>query len=140
MSIEEKLDKLSAALDRNTDAISNAVKGKAAAAPASAPKTETRTETKAKATTTKKAKAPTVEEIKDRFSKYVQSGPGDKTERLENLKAMTQHFGVDKISNGSPEQWVEALAYLGQLESGATPSYMNEPEADSTEEGADDNI
>ena len=126
MAIEDKIDALIAALDRNTAAHG----GKASTAAGKAADAAIEKEaTRAAAATAKKTAASklTLDGVKEKFLAYL--GTEDKKEkakRATQIKAITDHFGVGKIGEIDEENWKEALGYLKAFEDGETPSFMEE--------------
>lgn len=151
MTIEAQIEKLTAALEANTTAqnantvalvkITNAA---AATVKGASAKTEAKPE--AKATDAPKTDAPkkappkqnkkatvSVDDVVAAFTTYRDNGPGEKTDRLVNMRAINNHYGVTKISEIAAENYAGALAYLKQFEDGEKPDFMNEPEAEEAE-------
>ena len=132
MPLEESLDALTTALNRNSDILERGLK-KAGAAPAAAapakpgPKPAAGRKPAA-------AKVPTEDDIRTAFGGYL--AVKDKTElsaRKENVRAILNHFGVSYASEIPEESRGEALGYVTQLEAGETPDFMNEPGEESGE-------
>lgn len=152
MSLEDRIaaltsvtEALAATMAKNNELLSSGLKmgaeARASAAPSSAASTKAAepTEMKGKGRppgSKNKPKAPTADEVRTRFGNYLNEGPGDRAERVENLQAINAHFGISgRLSEGDPSIFPEALGYLDQLEKGETPDFMNEEAA--AEEGGE---
>lgn len=71
------------------------------------------------------------EDVAERFGAYLKvKDKSELAERVGNVKAINAHFGVAKITEGTPEQWKEALAMLDQYEAGEDPFADGEGEED----------
>lgn len=122
MSLEAAIDKLTAAVEANTAALTG---GKVSSAD-KAIAAEAARAAGAKTTTTKKptTKKVTLDTIKERFGGYL--GVEDKAERkqrIANVTAIVEHFGVAKASELEEENWAEALAFLKTYEDGEEPDF-----------------
>lgn len=120
MSLEQKIEALTAAVEANTAMLQGIAKagGKAAAA-----STETTKPAGTKpAGTTKKKTGPTQEEVAERFGAYLKvSDKDERKERIANMGKINAHFEVAKITDAEPAQWKEALEMLDKLEAGEDP-------------------
>lgn len=111
------------ALNNHTKALENFVKasGKGAAAAAS---TETAAASKPAGNkpAANKTKGVTKEQVAEAFGAYLKvKDKAELAERVANVKAINEHFGLAKITEGDPEQWKEALGYLKSFENGEDP-------------------
>jgi len=69
-------------------------------------------------------KKPTLDTVKKEFSEYL--GISDKAvraERVAEVTAINEHFGVAKITEGDPEIFAEALHYLKLYKDGKVPTF-----------------
>ena len=131
MSLEEALNKNTAAVERHNELLEKML-AKGGAAPAA--KTEEKPEkpaasTKAKPATTKKK--TTVDDVAAAFGKYLKTGDTEQREEaMANVKAIVDYFGAAKATAIPEESWDEALGYLAQYEAGETPEFDGGPEGD----------
>lgn len=127
MSLEQKIEALTAAVEANTAMLQGIAKAGAAAGTKPAA-----TGTKpagTKPATTKKT-GPTQEEVAERFGAYLKvSDKDERKERIANMGKINAHFGVAKITDAEPAQWKEALELLDKLEAGEDP-FEDEGEGD----------
>jgi hypothetical protein len=133
MSLEDKLEKMTAALDRNSaamEAMMKAAGGKAPAkadAPAAAP---------AKGDKPKGKKAPTEEELRAQYGEYLKAKDKDEREKRKAVVGkVAEHLGVAKVTEGTDEQRTESMAIVKKLLAGETPDFL---EADEDEDGDGD--
>lgn len=119
MSLEDTMAELTAAIKEQT-AFLKSMKGGGGS--------PTEASVAAKAAAGKKSSGKiTLDTIKEKFGTYL--GVEDKAERKEriaNVTAIVDHFGVKKASELEEENWAEALGYLKQFEAGETPDFMDE--------------
>jgi hypothetical protein len=134
MSLETELAANTAALTAQTAAInaqtdflkSMAAKGGAATTGAAAAATGTKAATPKPST----PKAKTIEDIRTAASAFLGvTDPDERTANKAKMKAMLDHFGVDRATNIPVENFAEALGYIEQFTKGETPDFMNEAEA-----------
>lgn len=103
MSLEDKIDKLTAAIEANTAALGKggAVKASDKAIDAAA----------AKAGAGKKVLK--IDDLRKAFGEYLGTEDDDlKAARTKRMAAINKHFGVKKISELDEERWPEAMAKL----------------------------
>lgn len=113
MSIEAEIKALTAAVTENTATLkalgAAALKGGAGTASGTKPATT-------------KPKGPTQKDIADKFGEYVNvTDKAVRKERIAMLTKVNSHFNVAKITDATPEQWVEALEILEKLNAGEDP-------------------
>ena len=127
MSIEDKLDALKKAVEENTKVQQDVVavlRGGGAKATAGGT-TKTTTEAKSgttKKTATKKSDVPTVEDIAKRFGAYMANEDEDEANAAKaNVRALTEHFGVARVSLVPEDKRKELLDMLDQYEAGGDP-------------------
>lgn len=124
------------ALNAHTKALNNflAAGGKAgASAAADKPKT-TAAADKPKATG--KAKI-TLEKLTETFGAYLSVKDKDeKKERAGNVKAISEHFGVERVSLLDEADYGKALAFLKQFEEGTDPFAEEGDEGDEGDEAS----
>lgn len=135
----DAMNRLASAMETFVAHADKAVPGKATAAA---------TTTKAAATTTKAAattkaagkKGVTLEKLKEEFSGYI--GISDKAaraERIPQVAAIAEHFGVSRITEADEDKWPEALHYLNLYKSGKTPNFTGlDDEGMSEDEGEEE--
>jgi hypothetical protein len=134
MSLEAKIEALTAAITKQTTLLES-LKGGVAAAPAKAegkPAAD-------KAAGDKKPNKITIETIKTKFGAYLSTD--DKKERATrsaNVKAMSEHFGVDRISEIGEDKYAEALKYLKEFEADGKASFQNEDDDGDGDDDGDD--
>ena len=129
MSLEEALNKNTAAVERHNELLEKML-AKGGSAPAA--KTEEKVEkpaasTKAKPTAAKAkpaAKKITVDDVAAAFGKYLKTGDTEQREEAKaNVKAIVDYFGAAKATAIPEADWPEALRYLAQYEAGETPEF-----------------
>lgn len=126
MSLEAKIEALTAAVEANTEAVLAAAGG-AAKAPAKSGTVAKKT-TAAKKTT---KKAPTADDLAEQFGSYMKTGSKDaRDEAKANVKAIIGHFDVDRITNLDEENYAEALELLAKFKAGENPLDDDEEEGD----------
>lgn len=136
MSLEEALNKNTAAVERHNELLEKML-AKGGSAPAA--KTEEKVEkpaasTKAKPATTKKK--TTVDDVAAAFGKYLKTGDTEQREEAKaNVKAIVDYFGAAKATAIPEESWDEALGYLAQYEAGETPEFDGGPDGDEDGDG-----
>lgn len=143
MSLEEALNKNTAAVERHNELLEKML-AKGGSAPAA--KTEEKAEkpaasTKAKPTASTKAKPATkkitVDDVAAAFGKYLKTGDTEQREEAKaNVKAIVDYFGASKATAIPEADWPEALRYLAQYEAGETPEFDGGPDGD--EDGGED--
>ena len=136
MSLEAAIEKLTAAVEANTAAL-KAGGGKVTAATAADKAIEAEAKRAAGAKKPAAAKKVTLDTIKERFGGYL--GIEDKAERkqrIANVQAIVDHFGVSKASELEEENWAEALAFLKQYEDGEEPDFGGDDDGDDDGDGA----
>lgn len=131
MSLEDKIEALTAAVEANTAALlggeAPAEKAPAKKAPAKAPAK------KAPAKKPAAKKGPTADDIAKQFGEYLKTGDEDEREAAKaNVKAIISHMETDRITNLDPEQYQDALDYLDAFKNG------DDPFGDGEEEEEDD--
>lgn len=141
MSLEALLTRLADSLDRNSAAMEALNKKAGGSAPAAADKPAASKPAANKPAAGKasggKAKALTVDDIAEAFGGYLKGGDADaRAEAKDNVKAILNHFGVERASHIEPENFAEAMKYLKQFQAGETPDFMNDDGGD--EDGGDD--
>ena len=111
MSLEDRIAELTAAVEANTAAL---LGGEAPAKKAPAKKAP------AKKTTTKKG--PTVDEVAEKFGAYMTTGSAAAKKKAKQVvKAITEHFEVERVTKIDPGQFQEALDMLAQYEDDEDP-------------------
>lgn len=145
MSLEEALNKNTAAVERHNELLEKmlAKGGSAPAAkteekaekPAASTKAKPAASTKAKPAATKKK--TTVDDVAAAFGKYLKTGDTEQREEAKaNVKAIVDYFGAAKATAIPEADWPEALRYLAQYEAGETPEFDGGPDGD--EDGGED--
>lgn len=146
MSLEEALNKNTAAVEKNTAAVEahtaallKLAGGAAAAKPAAAGKPAGAAAGTAKpAGAAAKPKAPTIDDIRTKFGGYLSTKDADlKAARMEQVQAINAHFGVAKATDLDPSLYAEALGYLAEYEAGREPEFA---QADEGGEGGDESL
>lgn len=134
MSLEEALNKNTAAVERHNELLEKMLASGGKAAPA---KSETASKpaasSKAKPAASKAkpaAKKPaakaktTVDDVAAAFGKYLKTGDSEQREEAKaNVKSIVDYFGAAKATAIPEESWDEALGYLAQYEAGETPEF-----------------
>lgn len=126
MSLEAAIDKLTAAMTRNSDILEAGLK-RSQGATATAPKPGTAAAGKAAATAARKSapKAPSEEDIRTSFGTYLATkDKAVKEERKEHVRAILGHFGVNTASEIAEENRAEAIAAVDTLMKGELPDFM----------------
>lgn len=137
MSLEALLTRLADSLDRNSAAMESLNKKAGGAAPAAADKPAASKPAASKATG--KAKTLTVDDIAEAFGGYLKGGDADsRAEAKDNVKAILNHFGVERASHIDPGDFAEAMKYLNQFKAGETPDFMGEDGGDDGDDAGDD--
>jgi hypothetical protein len=134
MSLEDKIDALTAALTANTTALGKIVGAAKGGAAAGAPAGAAAGTTKPKTTTA--PKGPTLEDIQNRFGAYM--SVTDKTERAERKQHVLNiagKFSAERATLIPPANFAEALALLTQYEAGEDP-FAEEGEGEGEEASA----
>ncbi len=135
MALEDKMDALTKALDRNSSALEailakgppKADAGTGAAAGATAGAAGTTSTKAAGKGSTKAPKAPTEEDLRNAFGGYLSvKDKAERETRKANVTAIIEHFGVSKATEIPQENWAEAIGYVKTFEKGETPNFMNE--------------
>lgn len=121
MSLEAAIEKLTAAVEANTAALTG---GKAPATKAPAKKAP------AKKAPAKKS-GPTSDDLATAFGEYLKTGDkDDRAAAKANVKAIIDHFEVDRITNLDEDKYQEALDLLAQYKEGEDPLGGGEEEGD----------
>lgn len=111
------------ALNRHSSALEGfiaATKGTAASGKAGTTAAATKPAGKA----APKAKTLTVEDIKSAFAPYLSvSDKAVRAENIANVTAITEYFGVDRVTNLDEDKFAEALHYLSLYKAGKTPTF-----------------
>ena len=133
MSLEEALNKNTAALTRHNELLEQMLAKGGSASAAKTEKVEEKAEkpaasTKAKPTASTKAKPAakkiTVDDVAAAFGKYLKTGDTEQREEAKaNVKAIVDYFGAAKATAIPEADWPEALRYLAQYEAGETPEF-----------------
>ena len=132
MSLEEALNKNTAALTRHNELLEQMLAKGGSAPAAKTEKAEEKAEkpaasTKAKPTAAKAkpaAKKITVDDVAAAFGKYLKTGDTEQREEAKaNVKAIVDYFGAAKATAIPEADWPEALRYLAQYEAGETPEF-----------------
>lgn len=141
MSVEALLTRLIESLDRNSAAMEALNKKAGGAAPAASekPASKPAASKPAASKASGKAKTLTVDDIAEAFGGYLKGGDADaRAEAKDNVKAILNHFGVERASHIDPGDFAEAMKYLNQFKAGETPDFMNDGgEEDGGEDGED---
>lgn len=125
------------ALNAHTKALNGflAANGKAGATAAAADKPKA-TAAADKPKATGKAKV-TLEKLTETFGAYLSVKDKDeKKERAGNVKAISEHFGVERVSLLEESDYGKALAFLKQFEEGENPFAEEGEEGDEGEEAS----
>lgn len=122
MSIEDKMEALTTALNAHTAALTNFVKvANKSGGSASSGSTSASTST-SKPAGDKKPKGPTLKEVQDRFGAYLKVKDKDEVkERVANMAKICKILDTDRVTNADPSEWPKALAMLDKLEAGEDP-------------------
>ena len=137
MSIEDHLAALTAAVKDNTEvqkAILAKIGGTAtAAAPVATEKTAPAEDkpkaTRGRAAAATKVKVPTVKEIQDKTTGFLDvEDDADYEERAEVVVSITKHFGVQKMSEISDDDRAKAMEMLDAAIAGDDPFVGGEPQ------------
>lgn len=133
MSLEEALNKNTAALTRHNELLEQMLAKGGSAPAAKTEKAEEKAEkpaasTKAKPAAAAKAKPAakkiTVDDVAAAFGKYLKTGDTEQREEAKaNVKAIVDYFGATKATAIPEADWPEALRYLAQYEAGETPEF-----------------
>lgn len=131
MSLEDKIDALTKAVEANTAALT---KIGAAAKPAAA--SGGGKPAAAKPAASAKPKAPTIDDLRTKFGAYLSVKDADEREtRKGHVQAINDYFGVAKVTELDAANYAEALAYLAQYEKGETPEFAGADEGGEDGEG-----
>tara|TARA_Y100000593_G_scaffold83521_2_gene157528 strand:- start:31203 stop:31637 length:435 start_codon:yes stop_codon:yes gene_type:complete len=142
MSIEKLLTRVAEALEANTDAMTklmeSGAKSSGGSTKASTSSTKSTGGTKASSSKTTKSKgATTAEDVADTVGKYLKTGSkAERDERKGHVKAIIDHYDVDRFTNIDPESFDEALGYLKAFENGEDPFDGGGQEEEEDEDGA----
>lgn len=137
MSLEAAIEKLTEAVIANTAllqaaidraAVNGATKPVPAATVApSEPAVNPAAAEKRKPGRPPKSKVPSEDDIRTAFGGYLSTKNLTlRDERKVEVRAILQHFGVDKAGEIPAEQRAEALGYIEKLTAGEKPDFMNE--------------
>lgn len=139
MAIEDLLTGLTTALNRNSDLLEKVLTAGKAGSPgqptgekANPPRaaeqpSDAKAATKAPAAPkgASKTKAPTEADIRSAFGSYLSVEARDEREaRKANVKAILDHFGVNKATELPEENRAEAIGYINAFANGETPNFM----------------
>jgi hypothetical protein len=118
MSLEQAIKDLTAAVEANTAALAGG-----ASKPASKPAGKAAEKPAGKAASKPAAKkGPGPDVLAETFGLYLKTGSAaERKEAKANVKAIIDHFEVDRITNLDPEHYEEALALLEQFKDGEDP-------------------
>lgn len=145
MSIEALLTRVAEALEANTEAMHSLMKDSAGSKSTSTSNKSADTKstgtkstgTKSSSKTTKSKGATTVEDVTEKVTAYLKTGSkAEREERKEHVKAIIDHYEVDRFSNIDPENFDEALGFLAQFEEGEDPFGGDGQDEDEDEDGA----
>lgn len=128
MSLEDALNKNTAAVEQHNALLTQMLKagGKAAPAPAAADKPAAKPAAKP-ATAAKTTKEPTMESLTAAATAFLKTGDkAVRTERAAQIGLINEHFGSERFTTIAAENWGEALGYLKDFEAGRTPSFIDE--------------
>ena len=134
MSLEEALNKNTAALTRHNELLEQMLAKGGSAPAAKTEKAEEKAEKPAASTKAKPAAAAakakpaakkiTVDDVAAAFGKYLKTGDTEQREEAKaNVKAIVDYFGATKATAIPEADWPEALRYLAQYEAGETPEF-----------------
>lgn len=123
------------ALNAHTKALNGfLVANKGGAATTDKPKT-TAAADKPAGTTKPKGTKVTLEKLTETFGAYLSVKDKDeKKERAGNVKAISEHFGVERVSLLDESDYAKALGFLKQFEEGTDPFAEEGDEGDEGEE------
>ena len=127
MALEDRMEALTKALDRNSTALEAILAAGGSKAPAADKAADTKAADPKPPKPEKKPKVPTDDDIRSAFGAYLSvKDKGERETRKDNVKAIVDHFGVGKATEIAAESRAEALAYLKQFEAGEKPNFMAE--------------
>lgn len=132
MSLEDKIEALTAAVEANTAAVeANTAALLGGDAPAEKAPAKKAPAKKAPAKKAPAKKGPTADDIAKQFGEYLKTGDEDEREAAKaNVKAIISHMETDRITNLDPEQYQDALDYLDAFKNGDDPFGDGEEEED----------
>lgn len=145
MSLEALLTKLTASLDRNSEALEalNTKAGgtKPAADKPAAGKPAAGKPAAGKPAAGRKPKAVTAEDVAEAVGAYLADADddADRKERKAKVRAVLDYFGAERVSAMDAAHFEEAMTYMKQLQAGETPSFDGGDGGDGGEE-EDDSI
>jgi len=117
MSLEAKIEALTAAVEANTAALGAG--GTPAKKPAASGAKKPAAGGKKPAA---KPKGPTADDLAEAFGGYLKTGDADeRAEAKGNVKAIIEYMETDRITNLDPGQFAEAIGYLDQFKAGENP-------------------
>lgn len=116
MSLEAAIAELTKAVQEQTDLIKKGI-GAAKTKAQSGGDVEEKPKSKPRG---RKPKAPTEEDLREKFGGYMESGANKaEKQRLTNtVKAILEHFGVARVTEIDKDDWPEAMGYCDKLIAG----------------------
>jgi hypothetical protein len=125
MSLEDRIEALTAAVERNSNILEAGLKRTQGAAPGKPAAVAGKPAATKPAT--RRAAAPTEEDIRTHFGGYLATkDKAEKEQRKSEVRAILDHFGAGLASEIAEENRAEAIGYIKQLVAGETPDFMNE--------------
>lgn len=123
--LEQAIEKLTEAMNRNSDLIEKFAGGKAASTTTKTAETATATTATAEPVKNKGGRPPkiTVEAIRTAYGDYLNSGdPDTRDDRLAKIKGVAGLYGVKAVSEVDASKFAEVMAHLETLKAGGTPA------------------
>lgn len=130
MSLEEALNKNTAAVEKHNTLLEKMLAAGGKATTASAPEKPAASGKPAAAagnkTTTNKGKAaPTLEALTAKITAFLKTGTAEvRAERKEQAAQIIEYYGVERFTAIAAENWPEALAALDTFEAGDVPAFL----------------
>jgi uncharacterized membrane protein len=124
MSLEAKIEALTAAVEANTKALAGGAKAPAketAKAPTAAEKKKAAAEKKKAA----EPEVPSIEDVAATVTAYLKAGdPDDRAKARENVAAISKHFEADRFTAIASGKLIEALDMLNDFSEGRWPEAL----------------
>ena len=139
MSLEEALNKNTAAVEKHNTLLEKMLAAGGTKAPATSAKAADKPAAAAKPaakTTTNKGKAePTLELVTEKITAFLKTGDAEtRAEHKAQAAQIMEHFGAERFTQIPSEHWPLALAGLRAFEAGEIPEFL----ADAGDEGDGD--
>lgn len=117
MSLEDKIDALTAAIEANTKALTGGAGTKSTGTKSTGTKS---TGTKGKSSSG--ANGVTVDQVAEAFGGYLNSGSAAAKKKAKLVvKGIVENFDAERITKIDPEQFKEAMELLAQYKDGEDP-------------------